>query len=179
MLWWVHFLKKILLFIPPSVQDTLCCAPTVCVIVILRFEKSLNSPWLLTDPPRSAGLLCFVALLPSPPPPPPHPRQIKSLVVLGNARSNEAGWSGAQKGPNMVFKRSEMEASALMERIIVAGGPPFLVNTIKRGSGPGPARPSPRSRRGELPGLTYLSSHWPSSIQCYRLAPPSSPLRST
>lgn len=42
----------------------------------------------------------------------------------------------AQKGPNMVFKRSEMEASALMERIIVAALPP--VNTIKRG--PGPAR---------------------------------------
>lgn len=74
----------------------------------------------------------------------------------------------AQKGPNMVFKRSEMEASALMERSIVAALPRL---TPLSGARLGSARPSPRSRQGELPGLTYLSSHWPSSIQCYRLAP--------
>lgn len=86
-------------------------ARTVCVLshpaAILRLEKAhmrMCRGWrrLRRGP---LGPVCFVAVLPSGPPSlPPSlpaplpPRQIKSLVVLGNARSAEAGWSGT-KGP--------------------------------------------------------------------------------
>lgn len=105
-----------------------------------------------TEVPFPALFCCSVAqrsLLPSSPPSLLPPRQIKSLVVLGNAWSNEAGWSEAQKGPNMVFKRSEMEASALMERIIVAGSPPSWLTPLS--GGPARARP------GHLPGAAEVS----------------------
>lgn len=156
--------KMFVFFISPSIQDAVCCALMCLRDFALKGKLSLrlNLRWQLTAPPRSAGPLCFVALLPSRPsflpfslPPTSRllpPKQIKSLVVLGNARSDEAGWSEAQKDPNMVFKRREMEASALMERIIVVGAPPpslrpsLPVNTIKQGSGP-----------GRLPGAAEVS----------------------
>lgn len=47
----------------------------------------------------------------------------------------------------MVFKHSEMEASALMERIIVAGGPPSRLTPLS--GAPARAQPDRLSGAGE------------------------------
>lgn len=150
MFFFLFFFQKLLVFISPSVQDVLCCALAVCLVAVLRFEQSQSTLAMAADDSaevRSVLLLCCPAVAPSFLPPSLPPRQIKSLVVLGNARSNEAGWSEAQKGPNMVFKRSEMEASALMERIIVAGGPPSWLTPLS----------GAWAQPGRLPGATEVT----------------------
>lgn len=93
--WWFFF--SILVFISLSIQDMLCCAFTLCVIVILPFEKSQSKFAVATDGSsevrRPALFCCSVAQRSLLPPPniPPSPDRLNHLLyseTLGAMRQD-------------------------------------------------------------------------------------------